>query len=70
VVLKAKDDDATLKIQQVFQGIVALLSLAQDNPELKELANAANIGSEGRNVTITVQFPVGKAIEHMAEEWD
>lgn len=70
VVLKAKDDDATLKIQQVFQGIVALVSLSEDNNQLKELASGAKIGAEGRNVTITLQFPIDKAITHMTEEWD
>lgn len=68
LVFKGKDDESSTKIQQVFQGIIALVSLSQENQDLTDLAKAANISSEGRNVMINVQFPVGKAMHHLDEE--
>jgi hypothetical protein len=68
LVFKGKDDESALKIQQVFQGIIALVSLTDEEKGLTELAKAAKIAAEGRNVMLTVQFPVGMAIEHLDEE--
>lgn len=66
LVFKGKDQEATTKIQQVLQGIVALISMSQqNNSELAELANTTKITSESRNVSITLSLPTAKAIEHM-----
>lgn len=66
LVFKGKDQEATTKIQQVLQGIVALVSMSQqDNPELIELANSTKIGAEGQNVSITLNLPTAKAVQHM-----
>jgi hypothetical protein len=65
VVFKGKDQEATTKIQQVLQGIVALVSMSQKNPEITELASSAKIIGEERNVSVTLQFPTAKAIEQV-----
>jgi hypothetical protein len=67
LIFKGKNEESALKIQQVFQGIVALVSLSQDNPDVTELARSAQIVSNGQNVTISVQFPVSKALQHLDE---
>jgi hypothetical protein len=63
LVFKGKDDEGTLKIQQVLQGIVALVSLSQDNKELTELASSTKISAEGRNVVVNLQIPLSIALE-------
>ena len=70
LVFKGKSEESALKIQQVFQGIVALVSLSQENKDLTELAQAARIASEDNNVTINLQFPVQKAIQRLDQEID
>ena len=60
---KGKDQEATLKIQQVLQGIIALISLSQNNKELTELAAATRISSEKDTVVINLKVPVTKAVE-------
>lgn len=66
LVFKGKDQEATTKIQQVLQGVLALVSMSQqDNPELIELANSTKIGAEGQNVSITLNMPTAKAVQHM-----
>lgn len=68
LVFKGKDDESSTKIQQVLQGIVALVSLSQQDKAITDLAAAARIGSEGRNVSVNLQFPVAKAIETIDEK--
>jgi hypothetical protein len=67
LIFKGKSDESSLKIQQIFQGIVALVSLSQDNKDLTDLARATTIASEGRNVSVNLQFPIGKVIHHLDE---
>ena len=66
LVFKGKDQEATTKIQQVLQGIVALVSMSQqNNPDLIELANSTKISGEGQNVSITLNFPTAKAVQQV-----
>jgi hypothetical protein len=65
LMFKGKDEESSTKIQQVLQGIVALVSMSQQNKDVTDLASATKIASEGRNVSVTLQFPTAKAIEHM-----
>ncbi len=68
LVFKAKDDAASTKIQQVLQGIVALVSLSQPDKDITELANGSRIASAGRNVSVDLQVPAGKAIRKITEK--
>ena len=65
LVFRGKNEESTTKIQQVLQGIVALVSMSQQNKEVTELANSAKISGEGRNVSVTLQFPTVSAIERV-----
>ena len=65
LVFRGKNEESTTKIQQVMQGIVALVSMSQQNKEVTELANSAKISGEGKNVSVTLQFPTVNAIERV-----
>lgn len=65
LMFKGKDEESSTKIQQVLQGIVALVSMSQQNKDVTDLASATKIAGEGRNVSVTLQFPTAKAIQHM-----
>lgn len=65
LMFKGKDEESSTKIQQVLQGIVALVSMSQQNKDVTDLAAATKITGEGRNVSVTLQFPTAKAIQHL-----
>jgi hypothetical protein len=65
LVFRGKNEDSTTKIQQVLQGIVALVSMTQQNNEAAELASSAKIAGEGRNVSVNLQFPTARAIDRV-----
>lgn len=68
LVLRGKTPESTTKIQQVLQGIVALVSMAQDNPEIKQLAAATTVSKEGENVMVNLEIPVAKALDKIKEK--
>jgi hypothetical protein len=65
LVFRGKNEESTTRIQQVLQGIVALVSMTQQNAEVTELASSAKIAGDGKNVSVTLQFPTVKAIERV-----
>ena len=65
LMFKGRDEESSTKIQQVLQGIVALVSMSQQNKDVTDLATATRIAGEGRNVSVTLQFPAAKAIQHV-----
>jgi hypothetical protein len=67
LVFQGRDDMATTRIQQVLQGIVALVSLSQQDKEITQLAGATRIASEGNNVLVNLEYPVDKTIEKIKE---
>jgi hypothetical protein len=67
-VLLSKTQEATTQIQQVIQGMVALVSLSQtDNKDLMDLAQSVKVSSDKNAVTLGVEYPVAKAIEKFSE---
>ena len=68
LVFKGKNNEASTKIQQVLQGIVALVSMSQQDKAITDLAASTKIGSEGQNVSVSLQFPVAKAIQKIDEK--
>lgn len=68
LVLRGKSAESATKVQQVLQGLVALLTLSGDKPELTELARNTQVTNEAQNVTVNLSFPVNKAITKIAEK--
>lgn len=65
--LKAKTDDTARQMQQILQGILALVSLSQgQNQELMQLAQATRVTGEANMVTVGVEYPVDKALEALS----
>ena len=68
LVFKGKNNESSTKIQQVLQGIVALVSMSQQDKAITDLAASTKIGSEGQNVSVSLQFPTAKAIQKIDEK--
>lgn len=67
--LTAKTAEVSQQIQQVVQGIVAVVALGQsDNAELQTLAQGIKVNCKERQVAVEVQYPVSKALDHLAKE--
>ncbi len=67
--LGAKDGEATAKISQVFQGLVALAALNQENnKDLARLAQAVNVSTSDSVVNVTIELPVTNIISHVEGE--
>jgi hypothetical protein len=66
--LKAKNTEATQQIQQVVQGMLALVSLSQTkNQDLLELVQSASVTARDSLVSLDLNYPVEKAIKQMAQ---
>ena len=70
LVFRGKSPESTTKIQQVLQGIVALVSMTQNNPEITALASGTKIATEKDNVTVSLNIPVRQAIDKIKERED
>jgi hypothetical protein len=68
LVFKAKDESASTKIQQILQGIVALVSLSQPDKDLTELASNSKVASAGSNVSVELKMPTAKAVKVFEEK--
>ena len=65
--LRAKSPEVTQQIQQVMQGLIALLSLSQsENQDLMSLVKATTVQSDKELVTVQVDYPVEKVVEKIA----
>jgi hypothetical protein len=65
---QGRDELATTRIQQVLQGIVALVSLAQNDRQITQLAGATRISSEGQSVLVHLEYPVDKTVALIKEK--
>jgi hypothetical protein len=66
--LRTQTPEAALQIQQVVQGLAALSNLnPESNPDLQQLAQSARVSVADRLVTLSVQVPVARAVEKLAE---
>ena len=64
LVLRGKNAEAATKIQQVIQGLIALVSMTKaENKELVAAVNGTKITSENQNVIVQLNYPVSTAIE-------
>ncbi len=68
LVLKAKNSDSAQQMQQVFQGLMALALLnPQANKDLSDLVQGIKIGGTEKTVSVGLNFPVTKALDHLKQ---
>lgn len=66
--LKSKDSDAVAQIQQVLQGLIAIVSLSQpDNKDLIALAGSAAVSSTSQIVSLNLSFPLERAMKKVRD---
>ncbi|MBI3415595.1 MAG: hypothetical protein HY043_09805 [Verrucomicrobia bacterium] len=66
--LRGKSAEVTKQIQQVLEGMVALISLGQpENEDLMQLARSTKVSSTPEIVTLMMEFPVAKALAMLNE---
>jgi hypothetical protein len=68
LLLQGKSAEAAGKIQQIFQGLVALGSLNTENKELNDLANATKVSADGQEVRVHFQYPIAKVIDKLKND--
>lgn len=69
VSLKGKSADVSRQIQNVVQGMVALVALSQsENKDLLRLTQSLQISSHDKFVTLGLEYPIGEAIKKLQEK--
>lgn len=69
--LKAKDDAVRTQLQQALQGLIAFISLAKpDDKDLMSLANSAAVANADGFVTVSLSFPLERAMQKVREDND
>ena len=67
--LRGKTAEVAQQIQQVVEGMVALVTLGQpEYPDLMNLAKSVKVSSAEQLVTISVDYPASKVIDKITEE--
>ncbi len=67
--LRAKDAQVGQQIQQVAQGLIALVTLSKsDNADLQQLAQALKVSQKDRLVVVELALPVDKITQKIAEK--
>lgn len=67
--LKAKTPEVSQQIQQVIQGMLALLALSQvDNPDLNQLVQTTKVTVSDKMVVVDLHFPVAKTVQKIEED--
>lgn len=62
--LRARSLEVSQQIQQVIEGIRAMVSLSQiENKDLQELVRSINVSTKGKMVSVRAEFPVGPLIK-------
>lgn len=67
--LKSKTAEVTEQIQQVFEGIRAMVSLGQaENKDLQELVKSIKVAAKNKIVTVNAEFPVAPLLKKVADK--
>jgi hypothetical protein len=67
--LRAKTSEVTKEIQQVIEGMVALVKISQaENTELMDLAKSTKVTSSNQLVSLNIEYPANKVIARLNEE--
>ena len=68
LVLQGRDSDVNRQIQQVIEGMIALVSLGQkDNKDLFDLAQGTKVVSDAKTVTVGIDYPVTNIMARLRE---
>ena len=68
VILKAKSPEVVKQIQQVVDGMTALISLSKtNNPELQQLINGVKVVTEKNLLLVKIDYPLAQALEKLRE---
>ncbi len=67
VSLRAKTSEVCQQIQQIVQGMIALVTISQQQqkPEIMQLIQSVKVSSSDKQVTLAVEYPVAKAINNL-----
>jgi hypothetical protein len=66
VMLRSKTPEVATQMQQIVEGLVALVSLnAPEDPDLKELTSHLKCGVSDKTVKLQVSVPVSTALRHI-----
>lgn len=69
--LKAQSAELTQQIQQVVQGLLAIVTMSQSEaPELQEVIRATRINTEDKRVTLELAIPIEAALKQLNERQD
>lgn len=67
--LRGKTEEVAKQIQQVIEGMIALVSLGQpDNPDLMALAQSTKVSAKDKMISINLAYPADKVIAKLDEE--
>jgi hypothetical protein len=67
--LRGKTAEVARQIEQVFAGMLALVTLGQpEYPDVVDLAKSAKVSSSQELVTISLEYPASKVIAKVTEE--
>lgn len=71
VALKAKTSEVSEQIQQVLEGIRAMVSLGQaDNQDLQDLVRSIKVSTKNKIVTVSAEFPVAPLLKKVSDQVD
>jgi len=67
--LKAKTPEIVTQMQQVVQGLIAMVSLGQpENKDLAKLVQGIKVSATEKVVSVRVEYPVDKVIQQLEEQ--
>ena len=67
--LRTKTAELSKQIQQIINGMIALLSLSQnENKDLQQLIQSTRISGKDNLVSIALEYPVADAVKRLGEE--
>jgi len=71
IALKAKNAEVCQQIQQVLQGIVAVVALGQvENKDLQQLVQSIQVTTNNLTVNVDLKYPVAKVLDKIQERHD
>ncbi len=66
--LKAQSEEVTQQIQQVVQGLLAIVTMTQtEAPELQEMIRGTKVNADGKRVTVDLTIPTEAALKQINE---
>lgn len=66
--LKTANEETGNQVSQVISGMLALMRLSQEDPNLTQLINSAKVSQSGSTVSVQIHFPSDRAVAKVKEE--